>query len=61
MKWKADTDRLPREWDKREVVRFAFLPIQVENKIVWLEQYLQVQVYYMKHWGDEEGRYLING
>ena len=37
--------KIPQIWDKKIVRKFAWLPTQVNDEIIWLENYYQKLVY----------------
>ncbi len=43
----------PNIGDRKEVVRFAFLPILVESRLIWLKRYKLVKEYQMHVEWDE--------
>jgi len=45
MRWDRKALPLPKEGDVRIMIRFAWIPKEVEDKVVWLESYYSHQVY----------------
>jgi len=43
MRWK--TKLSPQNGDKRTITKFAWLPVEVGNKTIWLEKYKEHQLY----------------
>lgn len=53
MKWNVKPKKpTPIEGDTEERIRFAVLPIRVEDKLIWLEKYISIYQYqklYYRH------------
>jgi len=46
MKWNVKPKKpIPIKGDTEERMRFAFLPIRVEDKLIWLEKYISIYQY----------------
>lgn len=43
MRWNKKVKIVNKEYDFRTVVKFAVFPIEIGNKVVWLERYLSHQ------------------
>jgi len=52
VRWIPELKRTPAQGDRREVVKFAWLPVRnVEGFTVWWEKYTSVQHYnYLNGW-----------
>lgn len=36
----------------REKIKFAFIPIKIENKWIWLQRYTAIYSYEFTHWNE---------
>jgi len=52
MKWKSDSKN-----GKRDIEKFAFFPTRIGDTEIWLEWYIQHQIYYLGRWMDEYSYY----
>ncbi len=59
MRWDVIDINTPRHGEKRKITKFAWIPLIVENKYVWLENYWSWEEYNV-HFSEwiEKVRYL---
>jgi hypothetical protein len=45
MKFKGWLKSAPKEYKTKEIIRFAFIPKNVDGQLIWLEKYKELHVY----------------